>query len=190
MDYIAAEREAKTYAAATKRQENQRRESTQSTTQPKEQRKPRRRAPRQRKEPQITPRQATPRQSELRPRRTKNTKKNQTEHFNQEKSTRQYLKTILPEILIPLVNILIQVTTIPGDFEGKLTRVSEVVRDAIQKACEENLSAEDSTEDEDYIPQFEVSEGSETESEDSESDMETVEDIQDEDEQQRPGRTH
>ena len=190
LDRLAAKRIAnRSYAAATKNEENQRKEPEQETEQPKEQRKPRaprRRQSRQKKEPT---RQEAPRKKEHKPHNSRKSKQNQTEYFNQEKYTRQTIKTILPGIIIPLIEVLLQVATIPGDYQGKIEKVNEVAREAIAKACEEPLPEEDSSEDEDYEPSSEESEDSES-SEDSELDMETETEPLTRTDQQRPGRTH
>ena len=66
---------------------------------------------------------------------------------------RQVIKNLLPEILVPLISIMIEVTTIPGDCSRKITRVNEVVEKAIHKACDEMRNTEEnSSEDDDYDP--------------------------------------
>ena len=102
---------------------------------------------------------------------------------------RRTIKIILPGILMPLIEVLLQVATIPGDYQGKIEKVNEVAREAIAKACEEPLPEEDSSDDEDYESSSEETEDSES-SEDSELDMETETEPLTRTDQQMPGRTH
>ena len=94
--------------------------------------------------------------------------------------------------MLPKIQILLEVATIPGDSQGKMDRVSEVIRNSIKSACTENTPAEEST-DEDYIPSSEESEDSEA-PEEYESEMETADEEnhnqQEETSQQRRGHTH
>ena len=194
LNHLAAQKAARSstyssYAAATRKQET----APQPAPQPKEQRKIRRRAPRQKKEqPKPQRKERENKKRETRPSTSGKSKQMQTEHFNQEKYTLQVIQTILPQVMLPTIQILLEVATIPGDFQGKMDRVSEVIRNAIKSACTENPPAEEST-DEDYIPSSEESEDSEA-PEEYESEMETADEEnhnqQEETSQQRKGHTH
>ena len=78
---------------------------------------------------------------------------------------------MLPDILIPLIKILIEVTNIPGDPKQKIHRVNQVVNEALKKTCPEPEGYTTDDDDEDYqISQSES--GDSEEPEDHISDME------------------
>ena len=99
----------------------------------------------------------------MRPRRSQNK--------IQRTSIQEEIVAMLPDILIPLVKILIEVTTIPGDPRQKIKRVNEVVKEAIKKTCPEPEGYTTDEEDEDY-------QISQSESEISEESVEHISDME------------
>ena len=75
--------------------------------------------------------------------------------FDQQAYIKQTVRELLPEILVPLIKILIEVTSIPGDCRQKIARVNEVAHEAIQNACQASQHHEGYTteeDDNDYNP--------------------------------------
>ena len=99
------------YAHITRQQEQRQREPTQR---------------RQRREP--TQSRPTHRETNRR-----NVKQSQTIEVDPKKYVKQVIKAILPQILEPLVQIIIEVITIPGESSAKIERVKKVMQETIEK---------------------------------------------------------
>ena len=118
--------------------------------------------------------------------------RNNRREVSNHKFIKQVISTLLPEILVPLIKILIEVTTIPGESQGKIERVNEVVTEAIKKSCD-SLDHQDGytteEDDNDYEPSStEPEESDSSESEGfSDSDLENQE-ITSQHRQERPMR--
>ena len=94
----------------------------------------------------------------------KNNKKKNKPNNDIEKIVAKTVASFLQQILTPLSKIMIEAMTIPGDVQGKIHRVSEVIQESISK-----LSPEQDDTDSDYQP-----EDSESDSDShSDSDSET-----------------
>ena len=94
----------------------------------------------------------------------KTTRKKNKPNNDIEKIVAKTVASFLQQILTPLSKIMIEVMTIPGDVQGKIHRVSEVIQESISK-----LSPEQDDTDSDYQP-----EDSESDSDShSDSDSET-----------------
>ena len=94
----------------------------------------------------------------------KNNKEKNKPNNDIEKIVAKTVASFLQQILTPLSKIMIEVMTIPGDVQGKIHRVSEVIQESISK-----LSPEQDDTDSDYQP-----EDSESDSDShSDSDSET-----------------
>ena len=111
-------------------------------------------------------------------------KHSQTEALNTEQIVKQTVRNLLPEILIPLITIIIEMTSIPGEVSAKIIRANEIVKDAIQKTCqeieqmnEELFTDGNDSEDEDYQPSHtETEESTDPETEETtDSEYEEVE---------------
>ena len=68
--------------------------------------------------------------------RTRIPNRRRTPKFDQQAYIKETVRALLPEILVPLIKILIEVTSIPGDCKQKIARANEVAQEAIQNACE------------------------------------------------------
>ena len=120
----------------------------------------RQREPTQREQRTREPPQSRPTQRESNSRRVK---QSQTIEVDPKKYVKQVIKAILPQILAPLVQIIVEVMTIPGESSGKIERVKKVMQDAIKQACTGTFLTEEysSDDDDEYQP-------SQSEHEDSE----------------------
>ena len=119
--------------------------------------------------------QAKPKSDAKKKRYTKNknttkpqkTKNNQIPSNNDiGKIIKETISSILPQILLPIVKIMVEVFAIPGEITGKITRVTEVVQETIDKlSLEQNTLVNgdfecSDSEDEDYNPNDSVQETS------------------------------